>query len=214
MAAMIDPNLTLQAHTSLETQAPAQAHTMLEETLHCWIAPACVTVGRRRKRARQVTQHRLLAPCRDPVISMSAAESNACNGVRDGRADARSASTSVRRETTMKPTAAAIAAVVAAMTLSACSGLWPFGRSDSEAKRVPPGATEYACADGKRLLVRFSEDGKSAWIFYPEREFRLDRSGGSDRYSNGITTLSLQGDSAQLDSEGMRQFADCKRKTS
>lgn len=115
----------------------------------------------------------------------------------------------------MKRVAVAIAAITAATTLSACSGgLWPFGGSDAPANRIPPGATEYTCAQGKRLLVRLSEDRTSAWVFLPEREFRLDRIDASDRYGNGITTLSLQGDSAQLDSEGVRQFADCKRKTS
>jgi hypothetical protein len=96
--------------------------------------------------------------------------------------------------------------------LSACSGgWWPFGRSGGEADRVPPNATEYRCAEGKRLFVRF--DPKSAWVFLPDREFRLDRS-TDERYSNGASTLSLQGDSAQLDVDGSRQFADCKRKSS
>jgi hypothetical protein len=31
MVSMTDPNLSPQAHTSLETRAYAQAHTMLEE---------------------------------------------------------------------------------------------------------------------------------------------------------------------------------------
>lgn len=114
----------------------------------------------------------------------------------------------------MKRSAIAIAAITATMTLGACSGgWWPFGRASGE-NRIPAGATEFTCAEGKRLLVRFTDDAKSAWILYPEREFRLERSGSSDRYSNGISTLSLQGDSAQLDSEGVRQFSDCKRKTS
>jgi hypothetical protein len=96
--------------------------------------------------------------------------------------------------------------------LTACSGgWWPFGSSGGEAHRIPPNATEYTCAEGKRLVVRF--DPKSAWIFLPDREFRLDRS-GDERYSNGASTLSLQGDSAQLDIDGSRQFADCKRKSS
>jgi membrane-bound inhibitor of C-type lysozyme len=122
-------------------------------------------------------------------------------------------SMSAQRETTMKRSAAAIAAISATLILSSCSGgWWPFARSSGGENRIPPGATEFACAEGKRLLVRFSDDAQSAWILYPEREFRLDRSSSSDRYSNGITTLSLQGDSAQLDAEGVRQFSDCKRK--
>lgn len=95
-----------------------------------------------------------------------------------------------------------------------CAGSWwPFGSSDGEAGRIPPGAVEYMCAEGKRLFVRFTDDGKSAWVILPERELRLDRSATSERYSNATTTLSLVDDNAQLDVEGARQFADCKRKS-
>ena len=95
--------------------------------------------------------------------------------------------------------------------LGACSGgWWPFGRSEGAGARIPAGATEYSCAEGKRLLVRF--EGKSGWVYLTDREFRLDQ-GADERYSNGVTTLSLQGDSAHLDTEGKRQYADCKRKT-
>ena len=30
--------------------------------------------------------------------------------------------------------------------------------------RVPPGATEYTCDNGRRLYVRFVDNGKSAWV--------------------------------------------------
>ena len=114
----------------------------------------------------------------------------------------------------MKRKAIATAAMLV-MTASGCSGgWWPFSRSGGEANRIPPGATEYVCAQGKRLVVRFDDGGKSAWVYLPDREFRLQQSGSQDRYSNGVTTLSLQDDSAHLDTEGSRQFADCKRKSS
>jgi hypothetical protein len=99
--------------------------------------------------------------------------------------------------------------------LSGCGGSWwPFGGAAGEANRVPAGATEYSCAEGKRLLVRFASDQSYAWVYLPEREFRLDRGGSDDRYSNGASTLSLQGDSIHLDTEGSRLYADCKRKAS
>ncbi|MGH8666910.1 MAG: hypothetical protein ACREUX_21830 [Burkholderiales bacterium] len=115
----------------------------------------------------------------------------------------------------MKRNAIALA-IVLVMLVSGCSGgWWPFARSSGgEGNRIPAGAIEYVCAEGKRLIVRFDDGGKSAWVFYPDREFRLEQSGSPDRYSNGVTTLSLQDDNAHLDSEGSRQFADCKRKSS
>jgi hypothetical protein len=102
------------------------------------------------------------------------------------------------------------AALLAALLGGCSGGWWPFGRSGGGAPRIPAGATEYACAEGKQLLVRF--EGKSAWVYFPDREFRLDQS-APERYGNGVTTLSLEGDSAHLDTEGKRQLADCKRKT-
>lgn len=114
----------------------------------------------------------------------------------------------------MMTTTRTLSVVVLIGLVQGCIGWWPFGSSDGEAGRIPPGAVEYTCAEGKRLFVRFTDSGNSAWVFLPDRELRLDRSGASDRYSNATTSLSLAGDSAQLDVEGLRQFADCKRKSS
>jgi len=110
-----------------------------------------------------------------------------------------------------------LAGVLAAALLAGCSGggWWPFGGSSQPApERIPAGATEYACADNKRLLVRYTPDGKSAWVIYPDREFRLDRvpSGSGEQFSNGSTTLASKGDEALLDTDGARQFSNCKKK--
>ena len=95
--------------------------------------------------------------------------------------------------------------------LAGCSGWWPFGGSGAEqAPRLPEGAVEYQCAQGKRLVARLASDGKSAWVFFPDREFRLDRVGSSDRYSNGVSTLTVRGDILTLESEGNPLF-DCSR---
>jgi membrane-bound inhibitor of C-type lysozyme len=100
--------------------------------------------------------------------------------------------------------------------LSACSTRWlPWARSDQEQpRRLPEGAVEYQCAQDKALLVRHAADGKSVWVFFPDREFRLDQSaaGGAKRYSNGPTTMTVEADVVGLDVDGARQYADCKRK--
>ena len=109
-----------------------------------------------------------------------------------------------------------VAALGAAALLTACGGSWwPFGRSGSdETARVPAGATEYTCAAGKRLLVRHTADGKSAWVIYPNREFRLDRvaADSGEQFTNGVSTLSTQGEETMLEEAGTRLFVDCKRK--
>jgi membrane-bound inhibitor of C-type lysozyme len=109
------------------------------------------------------------------------------------------------------------AAIGVAMLLTACSGSWwPLGRTAAdESTRIPAGATDYACANGKRLLVRHTADGKFAWVIYPDREFRLDRvaADSGDRFTNGVSTLSTQGDETMLEEAGTRLYVDCKRKT-
>ena len=51
-----------------------------------------------------------------------------------------------------RPSTAMMMALLAGL-LGACSGgWWPFGRSEGGAARIPAGATEYSCAEGKRLL--------------------------------------------------------------
>jgi membrane-bound inhibitor of C-type lysozyme len=109
-----------------------------------------------------------------------------------------------------------IAAIIATALLTACGGggWWPFGgKSEDPSTRIPPGATVYNCAGNKRLFVRHTADGKSAWVIYPDREFRLDRAtaASGDRYSNGVSTLTVQGEETTLEEGGARLFTDCKR---
>jgi membrane-bound inhibitor of C-type lysozyme len=112
-----------------------------------------------------------------------------------------------------------VAAVIAAgiVVLTAGCGtverLWSGG--PTEQKRVPAGVTAFSCDANKKLLVRFDAGGKSAWVVFPEREFRLDASpdtpGG--RFSNGRTTLVATGDDASLEEASAVTFANCKRST-
>jgi membrane-bound inhibitor of C-type lysozyme len=83
----------------------------------------------------------------------------------------------------------------------------------TEQKRVRVGVTEYACDANRKLLVRFDAGGKSAWVIFPEREFRLDQVSGASgaQYSNGRTTLTTQGDEATLEEASAITFANCKR---
>jgi len=100
-----------------------------------------------------------------------------------------------------------------AAALAGCSGGWmPWSSSSGEAPRTPPGAKAYACQSGKRLLVRIEPDAKSAWVIYPDREFRLDRIGSAsgEQFSNGISTLAVMGEEATLQEGGVTQFTGCK----
>ena len=100
------------------------------------------------------------------------------------------------------------------LALAGCSSWWPFGSSSGgERQRWPSDAVVYKCEAGKQLVVQYLDGGKSAMIYFPEREFRLDpvAAASGARYSNGRTTLYTQGDEAFLEDAGQRTHADCKR---
>lgn len=102
-----------------------------------------------------------------------------------------------------------------ALLLPGCGSvsLWPFGGDNDQGRtRAPSDATEYQCAGGKRFYVRNLDNGGAAWIIFPDREFRLDKavSAAGTRYSNGITTLDINGNEATLADGPAIAFAGCK----
>lgn len=103
----------------------------------------------------------------------------------------------------------------ALLALAGCGSidLWPFGSARSpEVSRKPVGATEYQCNNERRLYVRYLDNGASAWVIFPEREFRLDKvaSASGTRYSNGIAMLERDGDEVSLRDGPTVAFTGCK----
>jgi len=105
-----------------------------------------------------------------------------------------------------KPTRA-VAAVALLALAAGCSS------SGGDRPRWPADATIYKCDADKELVVQYLEDGKSAMVMYPERDFRLDQvvAASGVRYSNGRTTLHTKGPEAFLEEGGQTLFANCKR---
>ncbi len=109
----------------------------------------------------------------------------------------------------------ALALVCATLLLCACSGVnqWLFGGAqEQDLSRPPPGATAYQCEGGKRLFVRYLDNGAAAWVILPEREFRLNKSASTSgsRYSNGSATLDIKDSGATLSHGAEVTHANCK----
>lgn len=102
--------------------------------------------------------------------------------------------------------------LVLASAVAGC-GTWSPWSGPTEQSRIPRDAAVYQCEGGKTLAVRIDENGKSAMVIFPEREFRLDQADNA-RYSNGRTTLHMSDSEAWLEEGDKRTFNDCKRKTS
>ncbi|MGP1679717.1 MAG: MliC family protein [Burkholderiales bacterium] len=111
----------------------------------------------------------------------------------------------------------AAALACATLTLSACSSvnldvLSFGGAKEQDTSRPPAGATAYQCEGGKRLFVRYLDNGAAAWVILPEREFRLNKAtaGSGNRYSNGSATLDLEDGGATLSDGAAVTHAGCK----
>lgn len=101
--------------------------------------------------------------------------------------------------------------------LAGCSSmnLWPFERSAADSRpgqRGPENAVEFRCEGGKSFHVRYLEGNRSAWIFFTDRQVRLDKIAGDaeGRYSNGIATLVVQGLEATLTDGPTITYNACK----
>ena len=111
----------------------------------------------------------------------------------------------------------AAALACATLMLSACSSmnvnLWPFGGGqEQDPSRTPPGATAYQCEGGKRLFVRYLDNGAAAWVILPDREFRLNKAtaGAGTSYSNGSAMLDIKDGGATLSDGATVTHAGCK----
>lgn len=96
--------------------------------------------------------------------------------------------------------------------LSACGGfsVWPFGGDDADVRsRGPAGSTEYLCDKGRKFYVKLENAGKAAWLVLPDREVLLNKTEAGP-YSNGITTLALEGEAAKLDDGYKHEYNNCQ----
>jgi len=107
--------------------------------------------------------------------------------------------------------------VCASLALGACGSLnvnlWPFGGDrEQDPSRTPAGASAYQCDGGKRLFVRYLDNGAAAWVILPEREFRLNKAASTSgsRYSNGSAALEIMDKAATLTDGGVVTYAGCK----
>ncbi|HEY5293712.1 MAG TPA: MliC family protein [Burkholderiales bacterium] len=106
-----------------------------------------------------------------------------------------------------------------ALFLAGCSttsfdlnNLWPLGGKEQDLSRTPAGATAYACEGGKRLFVRYLDNGAAAWVILPEREFRLNKTASTSgtRYGNGSSMLEIKDNEVTLFDGTKPTHAGCK----
>lgn len=82
-----------------------------------------------------------------------------------------------------------------------------------EISRAPADAVEYRCQDDKKFYVRMLDKDNAAWLIYPDREVRLDKTGSGNRYSNGVATLDINGEQTSLNDGPKVAYKACKAVT-
>src|SRR5450830_823878 len=111
---------------------------------------------------------------------------------------------------------AALTLAGSTLLLGACSSisvdLWPFGGGEQDLSRTPAGATAYTCEGGKRLFVRYLDNGAAAWVILAGREFRLNKTASTSgtRYSNGSAALDIKDNEVTLFDGPRPTHAGCK----
>lgn len=103
----------------------------------------------------------------------------------------------------------------ATLLLGACSSvnldvLSFGGAKEQDTSRAPAGATAYACEGGKRLYLRYLDNGAAVWVILPGREFRLNKTTAGTSYSNGSTTLDIKDNVVTLLDGTNPTHVDCK----
>ncbi len=106
-----------------------------------------------------------------------------------------------------------IGIAAAVLLLAGCGLTERLWSGPRELARLPAGAAEYRCDADKSLLVRLEGADQPAWIFFPDRGFRLDAVAGAagTRYSKGRTSLSIKGDALFLEDGSTLTHANCRR---
>lgn len=97
-------------------------------------------------------------------------------------------------------------AVVLGLTLAGCVQVLVQEPWDPQGR--------YVCEDGKAFTVEFSQDGASAIVTYENRRVTLPVTGGATdgKYSDGRTTLYLDGPRALLDVGGQILGRGCVKR--
>jgi hypothetical protein len=96
--------------------------------------------------------------------------------------------------------------------VSGCSSVnvWPFGEDSVERSTAPANAVEYQCAEGKKFYVRSIDKGSAMWVILPDREFALSKAESGERFSNGVSALTITEGVARLEENPSSTYVDCK----
>ena len=99
------------------------------------------------------------------------------------------------------------------LALTSCSSIAisnPFSSSTHEQLRTPQNATAYVCDGNKQFYVRMLNNGKDAWLIYPDHEVNLMQSSDSNRFVSGAISLVMSGDATTLNDGDKIAYVGCK----
>lgn len=88
----------------------------------------------------------------------------------------------------------------------------PFTEEKAAETYKPANSTEYLCEGNKRFFVRMLDKENAAWLIYPDREVRLEKSAEepSNSYTNGVAILKVDGTETTLSDGPNVNYTACK----
>jgi len=104
-----------------------------------------------------------------------------------------------------------VAGLIAMQPSCSSFGYNPFSTGVKEQSRTPQNAIAYECDEGKQFYVRMQNKGNDAWLIYPDHEVNLTKStDNSNRFTSGVITLLINGDSTTLNDGEKVAYTGCK----
>lgn len=114
----------------------------------------------------------------------------------------------------MTPIKLVVLLVATSSLISACSAisaLDPFNAKTQERSKNPENAVEYVCDGNKHFFVRMLNQGKDAWLIYPDHEVNLTQNDSEkNRYVSGVVTLVINNEQTTLNDGDSIAYTGCK----
>ena len=106
-----------------------------------------------------------------------------------------------------------MAVMASLLVFTACSSITipnPFKSGAHEQLGAPQNACAYLCDGNKQFYVSMQNNGKDAWLIYPDHEVNLTQTSDKNRFTSGAISLVINGDATTLNDGEKIAYVGCK----
>tara|TARA_B110000503_G_scaffold90132_1_gene136338 strand:- start:6023 stop:6385 length:363 start_codon:yes stop_codon:yes gene_type:complete len=89
-----------------------------------------------------------------------------------------------------------------------------FSTDYEEVNQAPKDAIQFQCAENKNFYLKYLDEKNAVWIFFKDREFRLDKTKDEeDSYTNETTRLDIKEGTAIIKAGATVLYDQCQKKS-